>query len=117
MVGLFHAQGAAESDASVRLRVRSHVPGTRRDWARAEEAAVKKFEIRISNRGDAMLTSRSLDGLDRGRPCGLGLRAGGGRSGSPHEDHAIGEKRRVSGVRGRDLVTLLGLVHGVRSIQ
>jgi hypothetical protein len=48
MLGPFHAQGAAESDAAVRLGVRSHVPGTRRDRAQAEEVAVKKLEIRIS---------------------------------------------------------------------
>jgi hypothetical protein len=42
MLGLLHAQGAAESDASVRLRVRSHVPGTRRDRAQADEAGSKK---------------------------------------------------------------------------
>jgi hypothetical protein len=44
MVGLFHAQGAAESDASVRLRVRSHVPGTRRDRAPADEAGIRKAQ-------------------------------------------------------------------------
>ena len=42
MWGRFHAQGAAESDASVRLGVRSHVPGTRRDRARADGAGIKK---------------------------------------------------------------------------
>ena len=50
MVGPFHAQGAAASDASVRLAVgannhspvRSPVPGTRRDRAPAEEAGIKK---------------------------------------------------------------------------
>jgi hypothetical protein len=42
MVGPFPAPGAAESDASVRLPVRSHVPGTRRDRAPAEEAGIKK---------------------------------------------------------------------------
>jgi hypothetical protein len=42
MWGPFHAQGAAESDESVRLRVRSHVPGTRRNRAQAEEAGIKK---------------------------------------------------------------------------
>ncbi len=42
MWGPFHAPGAAESDASVRLEVRSHVPGTRRDRAPAEEAGSKK---------------------------------------------------------------------------
>jgi hypothetical protein len=42
MLGLFHAQGAAESDASVRLCVGSHVPGTRRDRAPVEEAGIKK---------------------------------------------------------------------------
>jgi hypothetical protein len=47
MVGLFHAQGAAESDAPVRLRVRSHVPGTRRDRAQAEEAGSKKAKPRM----------------------------------------------------------------------
>ncbi len=47
MVGLLHAQEAAESDASVRLRVRSHVPGTRRDRAPAEEAGIKKAKPRI----------------------------------------------------------------------
>jgi len=44
MVGPFHAQGAAESNASVRLGVRSHVPGTRRDRAQAVEAGIKKAE-------------------------------------------------------------------------
>ena len=47
MVGLFHAQGAAESDASVRLRVRSHVPGTRRDRAQADEAGIRKAKPQI----------------------------------------------------------------------
>jgi hypothetical protein len=47
MVGPFRAQGVAESDASVRLRVRSHVPGTRRDRAQAEEAGNKKAELSI----------------------------------------------------------------------
>ena len=42
MLGPFQAPGAAESDASVRLRVRSHVPGTKRDRAQAEEAGIKK---------------------------------------------------------------------------
>ena len=43
MVELFHAQRAAESDASVRLRVRSHVPGMRRHRAQADEAGIKKL--------------------------------------------------------------------------
>jgi hypothetical protein len=47
MLGLFQAQGAAESDASVRLGVRSHVPGTRRDRAPAEEAGSKKAKPEI----------------------------------------------------------------------
>ena len=42
MVGPFHVQRAAESDASVRLRARSHVPGTRRDRAQAGEAGIRK---------------------------------------------------------------------------
>ena len=42
MLGPFHAQGAAESNASVRLGVRSHVPGMRKDRAQAEEAGIKK---------------------------------------------------------------------------
>jgi len=42
VVGPFQAQGAAESDASVRLGVRSHVPGTRRNRAQAEEAGIRK---------------------------------------------------------------------------
>jgi hypothetical protein len=42
MVGPFHAQRAAESDASVRLGVRSHVPGTRRNRAPADEAGIRK---------------------------------------------------------------------------
>jgi hypothetical protein len=42
MWGPFHAQGTAESDASVRLRVRSHVPGIERDRAQAEEAGIRK---------------------------------------------------------------------------
>ena len=41
-VGPFQAQGAAESDASVCLGVRSHVPGTRRDRAPADEAGIRK---------------------------------------------------------------------------
>jgi len=45
MVGPFHTQGAAESNASVRLWVRSHVPGTRRDRAPAEEAGIKKEKL------------------------------------------------------------------------
>jgi hypothetical protein len=47
MVGLLHAQGAAESDASVRLRVRSHVPGRRTDRAQADEAEIKKAKPQI----------------------------------------------------------------------
>jgi hypothetical protein len=47
MVALFHAQRAAESDASVRLRVRSHVPGIRRDRAQAEDAGCKKAKPQI----------------------------------------------------------------------
>jgi hypothetical protein len=47
MVGPFHAQGAAESDASVRLRGRSHVPGTRRDRAPADEAGIRKAKPQI----------------------------------------------------------------------
>jgi hypothetical protein len=47
MVGPFHVQGAAESDASVRLRVRSHVPGTRRDRAPADEAGIRKAKPQI----------------------------------------------------------------------
>ncbi len=42
MWGPFHVQGAAESDASVRLCVRSHVPGTRRDRAQADEERIQK---------------------------------------------------------------------------
>jgi hypothetical protein len=50
MLGPFYVQGAAESDASVRLAVgannhspvRSHVPGTRRDRAPADGAGIKK---------------------------------------------------------------------------
>jgi hypothetical protein len=47
MWGPVHAQGAAESGASVRLGVRSHVPGTRRDRAQAEEAGIKKAKPHI----------------------------------------------------------------------
>ena len=42
MLGPVQAQGAAESDASVRLRARSNVPGRRRDRAQADEAGIKK---------------------------------------------------------------------------
>jgi hypothetical protein len=42
MLGPFHVQGAAESDAPVRLGVRAHVPGTRRDRAQADEERIKK---------------------------------------------------------------------------
>jgi hypothetical protein len=42
MVGPFHAPGAAEPHASVCLGVRSHVPGTRRDRAPADEAGIRK---------------------------------------------------------------------------
>ncbi len=52
MVGLFHAQGAAESNAAIRLWVRSHVPGTRRDRAQAEEGAIQGGELETGgNRG------------------------------------------------------------------
>ena len=47
MPGLVHAQGAAEPDASVRLCVRSHVPGTSRNRAQAEEAGVRKAKPHI----------------------------------------------------------------------
>ena len=47
MVGPFQARGAAESDASVRLRVRSHVPGRRRDRAQADEAGIRKAKPQI----------------------------------------------------------------------
>jgi hypothetical protein len=47
MLGPFQAQGAAESDASVRLRVRSHVPGMGRDRAHADEAGIKKARPEI----------------------------------------------------------------------
>ncbi len=47
MLGPFRAQGAAESDASVCLCVRSHVPGTRRDRARADGAGIKKAKPQI----------------------------------------------------------------------
>jgi hypothetical protein len=47
MLGPFHAQGAAASETSVRLGVRSHVPGMRRDRAPAEEAGIKKAKPRI----------------------------------------------------------------------
>ncbi len=55
MLGLFLAQGAAESDASVHLRVRSHVPGTRRDRAQAEDAGIKKAkpEMRLLSKESA----------------------------------------------------------------
>ncbi len=42
MSGPVQPQGAADSDASARLRVRSHVPGTRRDRAQADEAGIRK---------------------------------------------------------------------------
>ena len=42
MLGPVPAQGAAESDVSARLRVRSHVPGRKRHRAQAEEAGIKK---------------------------------------------------------------------------
>ena len=42
MVGPLHAQGAAESDASVCLQGRSHVPGRKRGRAQADEAGIRK---------------------------------------------------------------------------
>ncbi len=47
MWGPVQAQEAAESDAAVRLGVRSHVPGTRRDRARADGAGIKKAKPQI----------------------------------------------------------------------
>ncbi len=47
MVGLVHASGAADADASVRLGVRSHVPGMTRDRAQADEAAIKKAKLKV----------------------------------------------------------------------
>jgi hypothetical protein len=45
--GLSKHREPRESDASVRLRVRSHVPGTRRDRAPADEAGNKKAKLGI----------------------------------------------------------------------
>ncbi len=47
MVGPFQAQGAAESDASVRLGVRSHVPGRTGNRAQAEEAGIWKAKLKV----------------------------------------------------------------------
>ena len=47
MLGRFQAQGAAESDVSVRLFVRSHVPGSRRHRAQADEAGIKKAKLKV----------------------------------------------------------------------
>jgi hypothetical protein len=49
MWGPLRAQGAAESDASAHLCVRSHVPGTRRDRAPAEEAGIRKAKPRVES--------------------------------------------------------------------
>jgi hypothetical protein len=45
--GLSKHREPRESDASVRLRVRSHVPGTRRDRAPVDEAGIRKAEPQI----------------------------------------------------------------------
>jgi hypothetical protein len=58
MVGPFHAQGAAESDASVRLGVRSHVPGTTRDRAQTDEAGIKKAKPSIGLLPQSLLPRR-----------------------------------------------------------
>jgi hypothetical protein len=58
MVGPFQAQGPAESDAAVRLPVRSHVPGRRRDRAQVEEAGNRKAELSLR-----FLPQESADGL------------------------------------------------------
>jgi hypothetical protein len=47
MLGPLRAQGTAESDASVRPRVRSHVPGMKGDRAQAEEAGIRKAKPQI----------------------------------------------------------------------
>jgi hypothetical protein len=54
MLGPVHAQGAAESDASARLRGRSHVPGMRTDRAQAEEAGSKKAKPQIETLSEAI---------------------------------------------------------------
>jgi hypothetical protein len=102
MVAPFHAQRAAESDASVRLRVRSHVPGRRRDRAQAEEAGIQKAkpgiglvpqesaygpssqEVRPMNRlrrtsqVHATLPAPRPEGPRCGRSCASGLGCGTG---------------------------------------
>jgi hypothetical protein len=70
MVGLFQARGAAESDASVRLGVRSHVPGTRRDRAQAEEAGNRKAKP-ISGDVYEQAVVKTVAGFFRGNPTYL----------------------------------------------
>jgi hypothetical protein len=49
MSGPVQPQGAAESDASAHLGVRSHVPGKRRNRAQAEEAGIQKAKPRVES--------------------------------------------------------------------
>jgi hypothetical protein len=65
MLGPFHAQGAAESDASVHLGVKSHVPGTRRDRAPADAERIRKAKPRV----------RLLPKESAYRPSSKGVRA------------------------------------------
>jgi hypothetical protein len=64
MSGPFQAQGAAESDASVRPRVRSHVPGRKRDRAQAEEAGSRKAEPPIETPSVGIRPCANVRGRD-----------------------------------------------------
>jgi hypothetical protein len=92
MVGPFHPQGAAESDASVRLRVRSHVPGTRRDRAQADEAGIRKAEPRIG------LLPQSLPPRRRGNPPMGRLQKGSAHEPPPEN---VGSGRDIVGMLDR----------------
>jgi hypothetical protein len=92
MLGPFQAPGAAESDASVRPRVRSHVPGTRRDRAQADEAGDKKAESRIR-----LLPKESAYGLSS-------------KGGSAHEPSQLACEWHCERLRRSQVVKILGVM-------
>ena len=84
MLESFQAPGAAESDASVRLRIRSHVPGMRRHRAQAEEAGIKKAKPSMR-----LLPRESADGLEReGWNSGIVEWWNNEGTGVPHPQHS-----------------------------
>jgi hypothetical protein len=118
MVGPFQAPGAAESDASVRLRGRSHVPGTRRNRAQAEEAGIWKAKLKVGllpKERDPKRDASRLGRAPTGETEPVGTRTQSAYGPSSAEIRPMNRLRRTSAVDA----TLLGCGSGggnVRSV-